>query len=69
MAVPRIVKFPEEFHGKRHEDGTDWLQNYIRIAVANGWNDARKLAVVPLYLKRIAARWYDQWVATHLAAG
>ena len=67
MAVPRIVKLSEDFHRKRNEDGAEWIQNYIRIAVANGWDNARKLAVIPLYLKEIAIRWYDQWAAVNLA--
>src|ERR1043165_6309265 len=69
MAIPRIVKLPDNFHGKRNEDGDEWLSTYIKIAVANGWNDAKKLEVVPLYLKDIAGRWYDEWAAANLAQG
>ena len=67
MAQPRIVKLPEDFYGKKNEDRAEWIQNYIRIIVANRWDDVRKLAIISLYLKGIAARWYDQWHVAYIA--
>ena len=55
MTASRIIKFPEEFHNKQNEDGPEWLATYIWISVANGWDNVRKLVVVSLYLKGIAA--------------
>ena len=69
MATPRIVKFLDEFHEKRNEDGPEWLTTYIRISVANGWDDTKKLTIVPLYLKGIASRWFDDWEANHAMVG
>ena len=69
MATPRIVKLPKNFYGKRSEDRDKWLSLFIKIAVVNDWNDAKKLKVISLYLKDIAVRWYNEWAAANIAQG
>ena len=54
MITLQIVKLPNNFYRKRIEDEEEQLSIFIKIVVTNGWNDAKKLEVVPLYLKDIA---------------
>ena len=48
----------EPFSGDGSQDPLTWLQEFRRAATANRWNAARKLALVPVYLKGIALDWY-----------
>ena len=59
--MPRVVQ-PEEFHGLRTEDAEDWLDNFNNVADANRWNANRRLAIVPVFLKGAAARWYKNQI-------
>src|SRR3989337_1358908 len=49
---------PPSFHGGS-QDPVAWLTEFNQAADANGWNAARKCAVVPAYLKGVAAVWYQ----------
>ncbi|CAB4492491.1 unnamed protein product [Rhizophagus irregularis] len=42
-----------------NQDPITWLNEFNATAMANGWNDTRKLQVVPTYLKGPAAVWYQ----------
>ena len=52
------------FHGG-NQDPVAWLRDFNIASNANGWNAARKLQVVPAYLKGSVATWYQ---ITHNAA-
>ena len=41
------------------QDPVSWLTEFNQAADANGWNAARKCVVVPAYLKRVVAIWYQ----------
>ena len=56
--LQRSIAKPTDFHGKRSEDAEEWLDRFIRIALANNWTDVRKLQIVPIYLKDAAQRWF-----------
>ena len=49
---------PPSFHGGS-QDPVSWLTEFNQAADANGWNAGRKCAVVPAYLKGVAAVWYQ----------
>jgi hypothetical protein len=42
------------FHGG-NQDPITWLNKYNHACAANGWNNARRLQVVPAYLKGAAS--------------
>jgi hypothetical protein len=46
------------FHGG-NQDPVAWLRDFNLASTANGWNAARKLQVVPAYLKGSVATWYQ----------
>ncbi|EXX66326.1 hypothetical protein RirG_124890 [Rhizophagus irregularis DAOM 197198w] len=46
------------FYG-RNQDPITWLNEFNNACAANGWNAARKLQVVPAYLKGTAAVWWQ----------
>ena len=41
------------------QDPISWLNEFNLASAANGWNNARKVQVVPAYLKGAAAVWYQ----------
>ena len=45
--------------GKPDEDAQKWLEHFENISNANGWDDQKKLRVIPVYLYGSAKRWYD----------
>ncbi|CAB4475694.1 unnamed protein product [Rhizophagus irregularis] len=51
-----------------NQDPITWLNEFNATATANGWNDARKLQVVPAYLKGPAAVWYQAAVLAPINA-
>ncbi|GET63051.1 ribonuclease H-like domain-containing protein [Rhizophagus irregularis DAOM 181602=DAOM 197198] len=51
-----------------NQDPITWLNEFNATATANGWNDARKLQVVPAYLKGPAAVWYQAAVLAPIKA-
>lgn len=51
--------FLPTFSGEDQQDPITWLRDYNAAAGANGWNDVRKLQVVPAYLRSTAAEWYQ----------
>ncbi|PKY59155.1 hypothetical protein RhiirA4_481664, partial [Rhizophagus irregularis] len=42
-----------------NQDPIAWLNEFNLSCAANGWNNARKLQIVPAYLKGMAAVWYQ----------
>ncbi|CAG8777458.1 4648_t:CDS:1, partial [Rhizophagus irregularis] len=46
------------FYG-RNQDTITWLNEFNNACAANGWNAARKLQVMPAYLKGTAAVWWQ----------
>jgi hypothetical protein len=46
------------FQGE-NQDPVAWLRDFNLASNANGWNAARKLQVVPAYLKGSVATWYQ----------
>uniref|UniRef100_U9SQI2 Retrotransposon gag domain-containing protein n=2 Tax=Rhizophagus irregularis TaxID=588596 RepID=U9SQI2_RHIID len=51
--------FLQTFSGENQQDPVAWLRDYNAAAEANGWNNVRKLQVVPAYLRSTAAEWYQ----------
>src|SRR5260364_93231 len=47
------------FNGDGTQDPLEWYTEFKRAATANRWNPARKLELVPVYLKGIALDWYS----------
>ena len=45
-----LVRKPELFSGEEPEQFQEWLTRFGVIAVANGWDEARQLAILPSYL-------------------
>jgi len=45
------------FKGDGTEDPVDWINEFERAAVANGWSEARKLAIAQAYMKDNAEDW------------
>jgi hypothetical protein len=46
------------FYGDGKQDPEEWLEEFRRAATANKWSAARKLELVPVYLKSVALDWY-----------
>lgn len=46
------------FHGG-NQDPITWLNEFNLVCAANGWNDARKLQIVPAYLKGATSVWWQ----------
>ncbi|CAB4375500.1 unnamed protein product [Rhizophagus irregularis] len=61
-----VVQVPTFSGG--NQDPITWLNEFNATAMANGWNDARKLQVVPAYLKGPAAVWYQAAVVAPINA-
>jgi hypothetical protein len=71
MAQPIVVR-PTIFNGTQDEDLKEWLEQFKAASVANGWNEAAQLRIVPTYLGGKAARWYRTQLAatvTHFSTG
>ena len=66
--APQVVYMPGQstiakptlFLGKPEEDAQEWIENFENIAIANNWDNNRKLQVVPVYLLGTAKRWLDE---------
>ena len=54
------VRKPELFSGEEPEQFADWLIRFEVIATANGWDNARQLAVLPSYLTQYAFQVYEE---------
>src|SRR5215469_12547953 len=55
------------FYG-RNQDPITWLNEFNLASAANGWNNARKIQVVPAYLKGAAAVWYQTVIGNPINA-
>ena len=53
-----IVKI-QPFSGES-DDPISWIEDFEAAANANGWSTARRLQVVPAYLKDAAAQWLQE---------
>src|SRR5688572_17303482 len=47
----KSIVTPTLFYGKEEEDPTEWIRNFNRAALANRWNEVRKLQIVGSYLR------------------
>jgi hypothetical protein len=56
MPGPSTIAKPTLFLGKPDEDAQEWLENFENIVIANGWDDNKKLQVIPVYLLGTAKR-------------
>ena len=59
----KIIEVPL-FHGNDDEDPVEWLNYFEEAHTANGWSDARKLALAVGHLRDTAREWYRQNAAT-----
>ena len=48
------------FHGKDDEDPYEWCQLFEQAYAANGWPNARKVALAVGHLRDAARDWYEQ---------
>src|ERR1044071_833489 len=60
MPGPSTIAKPTLFLGKPDEDAQEWIENFENIATANGWDNNKKLQIIPVYLLGIAKRWLDE---------
>ncbi|CAB4471119.1 unnamed protein product [Rhizophagus irregularis] len=51
-----------------NQDPIAWFNEFNLACAANGWNNARKLQIVPAYLKGAAAVWYQTVVRNPINA-
>jgi hypothetical protein len=64
MPGPSTIAKPTLFLGKPKEDAQEWIENFENIAIANSWDDNKKLQVIPVYLLQTAKKWLDENRAT-----
>ncbi|KAG8328820.1 aspartic-type endopeptidase activity protein [Homalodisca vitripennis] len=50
---------PLKFRGSLEENVEDYLQGFERVSRANGWDEPKKLVVIPCYLEGAALKWYE----------
>src|SRR5678815_2595736 len=60
MPGPSTIAKPTLFLGKPKEDVQEWIENFENIAIANGWDNNKKLQVIPVYLLQTVKRWLDE---------
>jgi predicted aspartyl protease len=70
MRPERSVAKVRIFAGKPEEDVEEWINEFERVAIANHWDNTRKLEVAPAYLQGAAKRWHDRalpnrWTGAH----
>ena len=51
-----VVKIPT-FHGRPAEDAREWISRYDKLADYKGWDDAKKLKYVSIFLEETARNW------------
>ena len=51
-----IVKI-DPFYRKDNEDAQEWIKTFLRAQAANGWQDARRVAIAAGMLRGEAADW------------
>lgn len=54
---PLII--PGKFKGGLEDNVESYLAQFERISKANGWDDNKKLVVIPCYLEGAALKWYE----------
>lgn len=50
---------PPKFRGSIEENVEEYLQAFERVAKANGWDQAKRLVILPCYLEGAALKWYE----------
>lgn len=50
---------PPTFRDGTRKSVEEYLAQYERVAKANGWNDAKKLVILPCYLEGAALTWFE----------
>lgn len=58
---PLII--PGKFKGGFDDNVESYLAQFERVSKANGWNDQKKLVVIPCYLEGAALKWYENMEA------
>jgi len=61
MSKPIFFK-PEFYNGEPDECINDFIENYNLISVANEWPDDKKAMYLPIYLKKSAKAFYQNFV-------
>jgi hypothetical protein len=62
----QAAQIPSFYGG--NQDPIAWLNEFNLACTANGWNAARKVQVVPAYLKGAAATWYQTVIGNPINA-
>ena len=52
-----VVEFPL-FYGDEREDVREFLGNYRRAGLVNGWDEEKLAPRLPLFLKKHASLWF-----------
>ena len=60
MEQPKTVIHPFKFFGEPGDDVEKWLKSLERISKANGWIVKRQLEILPVFLSKRAAEFYDK---------
>ncbi|CAI6369819.1 unnamed protein product [Macrosiphum euphorbiae] len=61
MSKPIFFK-PEFYSGEPDECVNEFIENYNLISVANEWSDDKKIMYVPIYLKKSAKAFYQNYI-------
>jgi len=64
MLKPIFFK-PEFYNGEPEECVNDFIENYNLISVANEWSDDKKSLYLPIYLKKSAKAFYQNFLINH----
>ena len=60
VMATNLVRKPDLFSGEEPELWHEWLERFEVIANANGWDEARKLLIMPSYLTQHAFQLYGE---------
>ena len=66
VEVPFRIE-PTKFSGAPNDDIHDWFNNFERICIANGFDEAKRLQVLPAFFVDEASRFYSSCEATIIA--
>ncbi|XP_029347981.1 GATA zinc finger domain-containing protein 14-like [Acyrthosiphon pisum] len=61
MSKPIFFK-PEFYSGEPDECVNEFIENYNLISVANEWSDDKKIMYLPIYLKKSAKAFYQNYI-------
>ncbi|KAL4152978.1 hypothetical protein QTP88_000811 [Uroleucon formosanum] len=64
MSKPIFFK-PEFYSGEPDECVNDFIENYNLISAANEWSDDKKIMYAPIYLKKSAKAFYQNYIISN----